>query len=97
MVLPVFQLARGQLQQQPLDGVAELPHQRHMIVLIQGQDTHSAGMLHHLPVCQIAVGQLRLVLGHLDDLSLKNRVTVNFALSQVHIPSSLQDFWLSYS
>ena len=61
VVLPGVQLARGQLQQHLVEGVAVLLHQGNVVLLIQGQDSHAAGVFHHFPGGHLAVGQLGLV------------------------------------
>ena len=47
---PRVQLAGGQLQQQTVERIAVLPHQRHVVRLIQCQNGHAPWVEHHLPL-----------------------------------------------
>ena len=69
-LLALFPLAGGDLQQRAAEGVAVLPHQQHAAVILQRQNAHAAGMLHHLPHGGIAVGQQHLVPPHADDAAV---------------------------
>ena len=52
----LIQLSRRQFQQQTLDGIAVLAHQRYGTVLTQSQHSHTTGMIDNLPSSQLAIG-----------------------------------------
>ena len=74
MVLPLVQFSGGQLQQQLVEGIAVLLHQRHVPIPVQRQNGHPAGVEHHLPLGLHSVGQLRLIHQQGDDLALIHRL-----------------------
>ena len=56
-VLPLFQLAGGQLPQLLLHGIAELAHHADGAVLKIGQDARTAVVMHHFAFGGLAVFQ----------------------------------------
>ena len=56
--------------------IAVLAHQGHLSLVIQGQDTHAAGVVHHLPQAVAAVGQQYLVAPHTNDAAIIDRVAL---------------------
>ena len=85
LLRPVVQLARRQLQQQLSEGIAELAHQRHVVLFIQGQNGHPAGMIDHLPGGDAPVGQPGLVHIQTDDLAVEDRLAGDFMFCKVHV------------
>ena len=86
VVLPRVQLAGGQLQQQPVERIALLPHQRHVVRLIQCQNGHAPWVEHHLPLGGPPVRQAGGIQQDRDDPALEHRFAFNGALCQVHFP-----------
>ena len=69
-VFPLFPLAGGHLQHHLPIGIAELAHHEHLHIVGQGRHADPAGMLHHLPLGRIAVGQADIVHPQVDDAAL---------------------------
>ena len=67
-----------------MEGIAVLLHQGDVSVLVQGQDGHTAGVLHHFPAGHAAVGQAGLVHLQLDDDTLKDGLALYRMFRQIH-------------
>ena len=84
MILSRLQLACGQLGQYRLEGVAELPDYRDGAVIVEGEDAHPAGVLHHLAPDHPPVDQLGLVHPHVDNDAVIDLLTCHGFFCQFH-------------
>ena len=76
MILPPLQFPGGQFGNHFLKGIPELPDHSNTPVIMQGQDTHTAGVFHHLPVHDLTIYQFSPVHPYGDN----NSVIYDFAL-----------------
>ena len=71
-VLAVFQLSGRNLPQDLFVGVAVLTHQQRLVLVVQGQHAHAAGVVHHLAEALASIGQLHRVPPDMQDMAVKD-------------------------
>ena len=63
-------LSGGHFQRHLLHGIAKLLNHKHCTFVRQRDNTDTAGVVHHVPLNQLAVLQFRLIPGDIEHLSL---------------------------